>query len=117
MAENEELNKKIEIETVTIKKVVANKKTDVLNKLKGFFYVLFGCFFNTFQSYFMRKADFFNGAEQTVIRYFVQMIMLGIVAIYYKVSFLGPKEFRVKYFFKLNVIILYIITLFCLFSC
>jgi hypothetical protein len=110
MAENEELNKKIEIETVTIKKVVANKKTDVLNKLKGFFYVLFGCFFNTFQSYFMRKADFFNGAEQTVIRYFVQMIMLGIVAIYYKVSFLGPKEFRVKYFFKLNVIILYIIT-------
>ena len=50
MAENEELNRKIEIETVTIKKIVANKKTDVLIKLKGFFYVLFGCFFNTFQS-------------------------------------------------------------------
>ena len=96
--EKEKLNDKTEIETIAIEKQPVDettKKVDVLLKFKGFLYVSFGCFFNTFQSYFMRKAYFFNGVEQTFIRYFVQVIMLAIIALYCKVGLLGPKEFRV----------------------
>lgn len=80
-----------DLEPTTITKPV--KK---VSKFKGFIFVMISAGFNTFQNYFMRKAYFFNGSEQTVFRYLFQLVLMIIMARYYKLNLLGPKGIRIQ---------------------
>lgn len=72
------------------------KPVKKVSKFKGFIFVMISAGFNTFQNYFMRKAYFFNGSEQTVFRYLFQLVLMIIMARYYKLNLLGPKGIRIQ---------------------
>ena len=66
----------------------------------GVFFCLLSAFLLAASNILVRKAIFFNGSDQTLIRYLIQLITMIPVACYTKNSLLGIKQSRKNLIFR-----------------
>lgn len=65
-----------------------------IEKYLGIFYALINALIFTASEVFFKKADFFNGAEKTLVKFSLQFLILLIAMLVTKRSLLGPNEQR-----------------------
>lgn len=77
-------------------KPIADITTESQNFLKyhGFFFGMLSAFCLSLSSVFNKSAQLTTGSEQAFIRYIIQVLTMGIIIMFTKQTFLGPKELR-----------------------
>ncbi len=92
---NVETNKEID-DGQEIEKGCKSLVIERLKRFRGILIGLLSAFFLALSSILIRKATFVTGSEQTVVRNFIQMIIMICIAVPNKVHIFGPKEQRFK---------------------
>ncbi|CAF0911128.1 unnamed protein product [Brachionus calyciflorus] len=76
------------------------KIKDKILRQKGIFYALSAAFFIALSGAIAKYCTYFNGSEQTAIRYLVQLILMLIIGVYRRENLLGEYGQRKILFFR-----------------
>lgn len=75
----------------------SSKKNSEMLSYYGLFFAIISSLLAALSNVYMKKAAFFNGAEQALAKYSVQLVVISILILFNKHgSFLGVKEDRIK---------------------